>query len=173
LRHGTPPRTHAPLSRNGADGTPEAWRKGDGGLPKLSSGIPVGAPACKRALYQMLSASNVTRPMPPNSAARATESYSSQYRCVCMMPPTVAQFLLVREPRAAFFHLCPGALPATAIVGEWVRAAAQEQNSRGGDLVPIEPRARLCNSSSLNPWSRPMWDVARLFLSWGESRPSI
>jgi hypothetical protein len=35
-----------------------------------------------------------------------------------------------------------GALPATATAGEWARAAAQEQNSRGADLVPIEPIKR-------------------------------
>jgi hypothetical protein len=85
--------------------------------PNLSSGIPVGL-VCKRALYQMLNASNVTRVMPPNSTASVTESYSSQYRYGCMMPPTATPFFLGKRAPGCFFHLCPGALPATAIVGE-------------------------------------------------------
>jgi hypothetical protein len=41
--HGTLPiTTQSLLSRRGAYVTPEAWRKGDGARPNLSSGTPVG-----------------------------------------------------------------------------------------------------------------------------------
>ena len=47
----------------------------------------------QRAFYEMLNTSNATRPMPVNSAASATESYSSQCQYVSMMTPTVTPFL--------------------------------------------------------------------------------
>jgi hypothetical protein len=49
------------------------------------SGAGEGSSACRRALYQMLNTSNVTRPMPVNSTASATESYSSQCQYVSTM----------------------------------------------------------------------------------------
>jgi hypothetical protein len=77
LRHDTLPTHTRPLSRCGLTRTPEAWRKGDGALPKFKQRYPCGKRVARLAgvpRFQMLSASNSTMPSPIKRTARATGS---------------------------------------------------------------------------------------------------
>jgi hypothetical protein len=104
--HDTLPTQHAPLSRE-AKTTPEGWRKGDDGMPKFKQWYPGGISLQAGAL------SNAQ--CEQRHEADATEQHRE---CHGIIFKPISQIFIGKRAPGCFFHLCPGALPATAIVGE-------------------------------------------------------